>query len=162
MARAPRDGFGMRARPVAMATIFAVGALLTPAAQAGLGESVESVARDHAALHGAALSVTPMLDYDLHESTMADGTRLRQYATRAGTVFAVAWSGPALPDLKLVLGRSYDAYVAAASARRGSHHVLTIATPELVVDITKHLRGFTGHAHLPALLPAGTTAQELR
>jgi Protein of unknown function (DUF2844) len=162
MARTLRRGFAMRARLIALATIAAAGALLTPAAQAGLGKPVESVQRDHAALHGVALAVTPMQNYDLHESTIADGTRLRQYATRAGTVFAVAWSGPALPDLKLVLGESYDAYVAAASNHRGSHHVFTIATPELVLGITKHLRGFTGHAHLPALLPAGTTAQELR
>jgi hypothetical protein len=162
METTPRDGSAARARQGALAIVVAVGALLAPAARAGLGEAVDSVQRDHAALHGAALSVTPMLNYDLHETTTVDGTHLRQYATRAGTVFAVAWSGPALPDLKLVLGKNYDAYVAAASAHRGSHHVLNIATPELVLNITKHSRGFTGHAHLPALLPAGTTAQELR
>ena len=162
MAKTPRGGFAARARQGALAIVVAVGALLAPSAQAGLGEPVDSVQRDHAALHGAALSVTPMLNYDLHETTTVDGGRLRQYATRAGTVFAVTWSGPALPDLKLVLGKSYDTYFAAASAHSGGHHVLNIEAPELVLNITKHSRGFTAHAHLPALLPAGTAAQELR
>jgi hypothetical protein len=162
MARIPCNGFAARARRLALAIVVAGGAPLAPTAQAGLGEPVDSVERDHAAVHGSALSVTPMLNYDLHETTTVDGARLRQYATRAGTVFAVAWSGPALPNLKLVLGKSYDAYVAAASAHRGSHHVLNIVTPDLVLNITKHARGFTGNAYQPALLPAGTTAQELR
>ncbi len=162
MAKILRDGSASRTRQHALALVVAWGALLAPAAYAGLGEPVESVQRDHAALRGTTLSVTPMVSYDLHETTTVDGIRLRQYASRTGTVFAVAWSGPALPDLKLVLGKSYDAYVAAASAHRGSHHVMNIATPELVLNITKHSRGFTGHAHLPALLPAGTTADELR
>lgn len=162
MAKATRDGSASRARRGAFVVVIALGALLAPPARAGLGESVDSVQRDHAALRGATLSVTPMVRYDLHETTTVDGIRLRQYVSRAGTVFAVAWSGPALPDLKLVLGKNYDAYVAAASAHRGSHHVMNIATPELVLNVTKHSRGFTGHAHLPALLPAGTTADEFR
>lgn len=162
MAMIPRDGWASRARLGALAVVVAVAALLAPVARAGLGEPVDSVQRDHTALRGATLSVTPMLSYDLHETTTVDGIRLRQYVSRTGTVFAVAWSGPALPDLKLVLGKNYDAYVAAATAHRGSHHVMNVATPELVLNVTKHSRGFTGHAHLPALLPAGTTAQELR
>jgi len=162
MASTLKGGRATGARSDALAVVVTIGTLLSPAAHAGLGEPVDTVQRDHAALHGATLAVTPMLSYDLHETTTIDGLRLRQYASRAGTVFAVAWSGPALPDLKLVLGKNYDAYVAAAGTHRGSHHVLTIATPELVLNITKHSRGFTGHAHLPALLPAGTAAADLR
>ena len=161
MAMAPRDR-ALPARQPAPVLLVLLGALLAPPVHAGLGEPVESVQRDHAALRGARLAVTPMAAYDLHETTTADGIRVRQYASHAGTVFAVAWSGPALPDLKVVLGKSYDDYVAAASGHRGSHHVLNVTTPGLVLNITQHQRGFTGAAHLPALLPAGASVQELR
>jgi hypothetical protein len=162
MAKTIRDEIASRAKHGALAVVATLGALLAPAAQAGLGEPVDSVQRDHAALRGTTLAVTPMRSYEVHETTTVDGIRLRQYVSRTGTVFAVAWSGPALPDLKLVLGSQYDAYLAAATAHHGSHHVMNIATPELALNIAKHSRGFTGHAHLPALLPVDTSAQELR
>jgi hypothetical protein len=154
-------GPGAAARILAPALLlFGLG--LSPIADAGLGEAVESVQRDHAALRGAALAVTPTQAYDLHEITTAEGTRVREYVSRGGTVFAVTWSGPSLPSLKVVLGPHYEEYVAAATGHRGSHHVLSIATPALVLYIRKLPRGYTGSAHVPALLPPGTAAQDIR
>jgi hypothetical protein len=137
-------------------------ALLPGAALAGLGQPIESVERDRQALHGSPLAVTPMRDYDLHETMSPEGTHLRQFVRHDGTVFAVAWAGPVLPDLKLVLGSAYAEYVAAAEAHRGSHHVLSVTTPTATITVVRHPRGFTGQAHLPALVPDGTTIGELR
>ena len=136
--------------------------LLAPAAQAGLGEGVAAVARDHAALRGRTLTVTPMQAYDRHESTTAAGIRIHEYVSRAGTVFAVTFDGPSIPDLKVLLGTQYGAYVVATSSRRVNHKVLSIHTPDLVMQVVKLPRGFSGEAHVPGLVPAGVNRSELR
>jgi len=135
---------------------------LAPAAQAGLGEGVESVARDHAALRAHAMSIAPMQAYDVHEMTTAGDGRVREYLTRSGTVFAVTFSGPSMPDLRAVLGSHYGEYAAAANTRRTNHKVFAISAPGLVMQIIKLPRGISGSAHVPALLPAGVTARDLR
>ena len=142
--------------------VLALGLGAVPAARAGLGGAADSVAHDHAELRGQALVVTPMQDYDLHEITTADGTRVREYVSRGGTVFGVTFTGPSLPDLKVVLGSHYDEYTAAAASHAGSHHVVVVDTPGLVLSVIKRPRGFAGYAHLPALLPPGTSARDLR
>ena len=161
MARNPRNAAAAAARMCA-AVIAGWGVLFGSVAHAGLGEPVESVARDHAAVHGTALVVTPRQAYDVQETTTEAGLQLRQYVSHGGTVFAVAWSGRTLPDLKMVLGKHYDEYYAAASAHQGNHHVLSVATPNVVISITKVQRGFTGVAYVPALVPTGTSVKELR
>ena len=136
--------------------------LLAPAAWAGLGEGAATIPRDHAALRGHELQVTPMQAYDRHELTTASGTTVHEFASRSGTVFAVSFNGPSLPDLKIMLGSHYDEYVAAARTRTGNHHVFTIDSPGLVMHIVKMPRGIKGLAHVPALLPSGVAARDLR
>ena len=135
---------------------------MSGAAHAGLGEPRESVARDHAALQGSTLTVTSAAAYEVHETVISDGTRVRQFVAPAGTVFAVAWSGRSLPNLQVLLAQHYPEFVAAAAAHRGSHHVLEISTPGLVLNVTKLPRASSGYAHVPALLPANASVQELR
>lgn len=132
------------------------------ACRAGLGDPAASVEHDRATLRGTALTVTSTAHYERHEITTERGGRVREYVSQTGTVFAVAWSGPVAPDLKAVLGSNYDAYVAAATNHRGSHHVFSMAGDNLVLTITRPPRGFRGMAHLPALLPAGTDPRSLR
>ena len=141
---------------------FAAAFALAPEANAGLGEGVDSVARDHAMLRAHAATLVPMQSYDVHEMTTPDGGRVREYLSRGGTVFAVTFSGRAMPDLGALLGSHYPDYVAATSARRTNHKVLAINEPGLVMEVVKLPRGITGSAHVPALLPAGVSARELR
>jgi hypothetical protein len=162
MAKNPIDRRGRAARRLALLAPVVLGVLASSTAWAGLGETADSIARDHLALRGTTLAVTPAVDYDIHETTTADGARIRQYVSREGTVFAVAWSGRGQPDLKVVLAGQYDKYLAAATAHRGNHHVFTVSTPQLVISIVRAPRGFQGAAHLPALVPAGVSASELR
>jgi hypothetical protein len=157
--RSPAGGRGALALAIA---VLGFGVGLAPTAHAALGGPVESVQQDHAALRGTALSVTPTQAYDLHEITTTEGTRVREYVSRAGSVFAVTWSGPTLPSLNVILGQHYDEYAAAVAGHRGSHHVFTMTTAGLVLHIQKLPRGFVGSAHVPALLPPGTSAQDIR
>jgi hypothetical protein len=143
-----------------LAWIAAAAALATTPAFAGLGESVTTIARDHAALRGASLKVTPKAAFDLHEITTAEGSRVREYVSKSGTVFAVAWSG-LMPDLHVLLAGHYAEYQAATEARHANRRVLSIATPGLSLNIMKLPRGFAGSAQVPSLMPAGTSAQDL-
>jgi hypothetical protein len=146
------------------ACIFGLfGALLLQApAAAHLGGDADSVSADRDALR-AELRTTPMQQYDLHEITTASGTRVHEYATRQGTVFAVTWQGPVPPDLRQLFGNYYDQYQSAVAKqpRPGMHRQLTIGGGDLVVQSSGHLRAFSGKAYVPSLVPAGVSAADL-
>jgi hypothetical protein len=148
---------------VAWAGLMAAGLLLhAPAAHAALGATREDLLRDAAALQTTRVTITPRERYDVHEMISGDGTTVRAYVEPGGRVFAVTWAGRVQPDLRVVLGPSYARFVQAARAPHPSHHVLTVTTPDLVLSVVKLPRGFTGRAHLPALVPAGTAVDSLR
>src|SRR6266404_4959498 len=131
------------------------------AAYAALGESSVSIARDRAALRSS-LNTVSMKGYVVHELTTESGATVREYVTSAGTVFALTWNGTQVPDLKLLLSTYYDRYITAAQAHRTGHHVLSIATPELVMTVVKFQRKSSGQVYVPSLMPSGVTRQELR
>jgi hypothetical protein len=140
------------------------GALLLQApAAAHLGGDADSVGVDRDALR-AQLRSTPMQLYNLHEITTSSGTRVHEYATRQGTVFALTWQGPLPPDLRQLFGPYYERYQSAAAAqvRPGMHRQLNIAQSDLVVQSTGHLRSFRGSAYLPSLVPAGVSVADLQ
>lgn len=132
-------------------------------ASAGLGDDAASVLSDTYALQGT-LHITLLLQYDLHEITTDSGMRIREFVNRSGTVFAVTWSGPVMPDLQQLLGANFAAYVnaVAASQQTGLRRSLRIATSDLVVESAGHMRAYQGRAYLPALVPSGTNVSELR
>jgi hypothetical protein len=106
--------------------------------------------------------VTTTPAYEVHETRTADGTRLREFVNPAGRVFAVTWSGRFQPDREQLLASHYSEYLAAARHQRGNHHVVAVSTPGLVLTIVQLPRGFSGSAHVPALVPAGVKPGELR
>ncbi len=162
MLRNPLEDRVGHARRCALVAAGALCLLVSTAVHAGLGELVDSIGRDHLALGGKTLTVTPAVAYDIHETTTADGARIRQYVSRSGTVFAVAWSARTQPDLSILLAKQHDAYISATNAHHGNRHVFTVSTPELVISVLRVPRGFEGAAHVPALVPAGTSTSELR
>jgi hypothetical protein len=151
-----------RAATLLGATLLAAFLVVGPPAHAALGESRASIQEDHAALGGTALVVTRTDGYEVHETTTADGGRVRQYVGAQGTVFAVSWSARFQPNLKQLLGSYYDEYLSASRAHRGGHHLLSISTPRLVLGVVQRPRGFAGQAHVPDLLPAGVAPDALR
>jgi len=136
-------------------------ALLSAGARAELGGGRASVEHDAVAFQGSRL-VEARGAYERHEIVRADGSRLREYVSPQGQVFAVAWDGATTPDLKGLLGSHYAEYVAALSAQRPSHHVVNVATPGLVASVTRFQHNGTGRVHLPAQVPAGVASEDLR
>jgi hypothetical protein len=126
---------------------------LSFAAHATLGQNVSTVDSDQMRLHAVARTATAQSAYSVHVMTLPSGTEVREYVARNGVVFGVAWEGPTLPDLKSMLGASFDAYVAANASRRGTP--LAVSNDGLVVFSGGHLRAFSGHAYLPQAVPAG-------
>jgi len=117
---------------------------------------------DREALNGSPNTVTSTSAYEVHETRTPDGTRLREFVNAGGRVFAVTWSGRFQPDLEQLLASHYPEYLAAAGHRRGSHHVVSVSTPGLVLSIVQLPRGFSGAAHVPSLVPPGVNPEELR
>ena len=152
-----------RIKWVSMLAAFGLASWCVAPARAALGGDAASVASDADALHGVIHS-TPLQQYDIHEITSDNGMRLREFQDRSGVVFAVVWSGPAMPDLQKLLGASYQTYTTAVAAANhpGLKRPVRIATSDLVVESDGHMRAFSGRAYLPALIPVGMSAAEIR
>ena len=99
------------------------------------------------------MKVARVQRYAVHEIAAPSGTVVREFVSPAGKVFAVAWSGPTLPDLKQVLGPYFDTYVAALQQRKARGPV-SVVLPGLVVQSSGHMRAFVGKAYLPDGMPA--------
>jgi hypothetical protein len=106
-------------------------------------------------------SVMATDQYVIHEIVLPSGTTVREYVS-AGRVCAVAWRGPWLPDMRILLGSYFDQYRKAFRHKRSSHQPFVVDEPGLVVHAGGHMRGFFGEAHVPALLPNGARIEELR
>lgn len=150
-----------RVRPGALAASLALATIAPVTSRAALGGDVASVMRDHESLH-ASHTVTPTVNYDLHEGLSTDGVQLREYVDRSGKVFAVGWQGPRSPDVGRLLGSFAERYYEAARLHRGSHHVLAVDQGDLVVAVVRLPRGWRGRAYLPAAIPAGVDLATLR
>lgn len=136
-------------------------ALLPQIADAGLGAPETAVAADAAQLNGSVKS-TERGNYRVHEIQMASGTVLREFAVTGGAVFAVAWSGPRVPDLRQALGAYFDAYVTAAQGKRLGRTHMEIRQSDWVMQASGHMRAFQGRAYLTQSLPAGISLDEIR
>ena len=138
-----------------------LGAAFIPCvATAALGEVEASVQADLAELHGS-IKVAAHANYRVHEIQLPSGTLVREFAGLDGTVFAVAWNGPTVPNLRQTLGRYFDDYLTAAQSNRMGHHQLQINQSDLVVHASGHMRAFSGVAYLPPALPSGVSIGEL-
>ncbi|MGC1524329.1 MAG: DUF2844 domain-containing protein [Steroidobacteraceae bacterium] len=136
-------------------------AALTPCiAAAALGEPEASVQTDASHLRGSN-NVTEHVGFRVHEIQLPSGTAVREFVGADGQVFAVAWRGPAPPNLRQMLGRFFEPFVAAAGARRTDPGHLQVRTADLVVQSGGHMRAFAGRAYLPQSVPNGVDLGEL-
>jgi len=141
-------------------------AALAPSAvvSASLGENASSVDRDRVQMQGALMRIVRSDTHVVHEIRAASGTTVREYLTSTGTVFAVAWQGPWLPDMRQLLGSHFDQYQRAlrdTRTRRG-RGAATIDEPDIVVQTSGHQRSFSGRVYLPALVPPGLQPASIR
>jgi hypothetical protein len=125
---------------------------------------VTSVEDDRVQLQGS-LAVVATPSHTLHEIQLPTGTVVREFVDAGGTVFAVAWHGPFVPNLRQLLGSYFPALAEAAQARRPrgpGHRGLLLQTPEFVVEAGGHMRALFGRAYIPELVPAGMDRSQLR
>jgi hypothetical protein len=110
----------------------------------------------------AEVRTSPGSLYTVHEMHTPQGTTVREYLSPGGAVFAVAWQGPFMPDLRQLLGVHYDHYVNAPRLPGSSRSSAHIADEDLVVHSHGHARSFAGVAFVTSLLPFGVSVDELR
>lgn len=130
---------------------------------ATLGEDVSTVHADQARIH-AVETVKQKSAYTIHELQSPTGMAVREYVSPAGKVFAVAWHGPSMPDLKQLLGSHFEEYQQALQAQdqRARRGPIFVQLPDVVVQLGGHMRDFVGRAYLPDQLPSGVRAEEIR
>jgi hypothetical protein len=145
------------ARAAAVAALFIVSRI----ALAALGGDEASIQADRIHLKGA-VSVRQTQHFAMHEIVQPSGTSVQQYVSPAGKVFAVAWQGPVMPDLRQVLGSYFDHYIAAAKAKRVKRTPVVIRESSLVVLSGGHPRAFSGRAYVPDLVPRDVDAEALQ
>lgn len=128
---------------------------------ASLGEPETSIQGDVAKFQGV-VNTSEHLIYRVHEIDLPSGTVLREFVAQGGAVFAVAWRGPVIPNLRQALGKYFDNYLAAAKVSPVNHRRLDINQLDLVVHVSGHMRSFSGIAYLPQSVPSGVSVGELR
>jgi len=146
--------------------VWMVAAALWPVtASAALGGTVASVEADRVHVKGSLTRMVRTDRYELHEIRSAIGTTIREYVSPSGTVFAVAWEGPWMPDMTQVLGAHFAHYQQAMAARarkRRSRGMVAIDDGDLVVQMSGHPRSFSGRAYVPSLVPQGVETGAIR
>ena len=134
-------------------------------ASATLGGDSASVDADRVKMQGALLRTARSDDYTLHEVQSSTGTTVREYISSSGTVFAVVWQGPWLPDLKQILGPYFDQYQRARQAAPGmrrSRGSIVVELPDVVIQMSGRPRAFSGRAYVPRLMPARVQLDAIR
>jgi Protein of unknown function (DUF2844) len=136
-------------------------AMLIPGiASATLGEAEVTVQADVAKLQSS-LKVSNLATYRVHELTLPSGTVLREYVGLDGNIFAVAWRGPTVPNLRQTMGKYFDVYVAAPKPAHRDHSHVQVKQGDLVVQAGGHMLAFAGRAYLASAIPAGVNLGDL-
>ncbi len=144
-----------------MSGALVTGALWCSVAGATLGEPETSISAE-TQLNRASLKDSDYGSYRVHEMQLPSGTVLREYAGLDGKVFAVAWNGPFVPNLRQTLGGYFAEFAAQAGDAHGTRKHLEVHQPDLVVESAGHMRAHHGLAYLPQSLPSGVTPGDLR
>lgn len=114
----------------------------------------------------AASSVPAATSYTVRETTLGNGTVVREYLAADGSVFGLAWRGPQMPDLNDLLGSYFPQYVAGVkavrAARGGGHGPVAVDQGSLVVRSGGHMGAFNGQAWLPPALPVGVSGSDIQ
>lgn len=135
-----------------------IGAAGQGAASSVMRQATQASAASSASATGGAAA------YTVRQTTLANGTVVREYLSQAGTVFGVAWNGPQPPDLSALLGSYFPQYVAGVEANRakGMRGFGAVDNSGLVVHSGGHMGAFSGQAWLPQALPAGVSTSDIQ
>ena len=155
----------IKCRLVAAGTAFVFSLILVPVfSWASLGGDTASIQADQLHMQGSRTTKAAE-SYTVHEIQAPTGTVVKEYLSPEGKVFAVAWNGPRMPDLRQVLGSYFEPYRAAVQLRSGARMVrrpVAINQPGLVVEIGGHIGAFSGRAYVPEMLPSSVRPEDLQ
>jgi hypothetical protein len=133
-------------------------------AWAALGGDKVSILADQGQMQGERKQIT-VDAYAVQEIHADNGTVVREYQGADGNVFAVAWHGPFMPDMRQILGNYFTQYAQAREAQkgmRGGRHPIMINQPGLVVQIGGHPGWFIGKAYIPGKVPEGLKVEDIQ
>ena len=143
------------------AVAFALAVHHSPKASAALGDDASAIVAEQARL-GATLRMFQRAKYSVHELALPTGTKVRQFVGEAGKVFAVSWSGGWRPNLRDIMGKHYDRFIAGTRGRRVARGVARIELPGMVVVMGGPQRACFGKVTLTDMLPAGLAPEDIR
>ncbi len=149
-----------------------IGALLATSAGAALavlgqgpGGDLPTSSVTPALVHRlAAAPLAQAQAYTTQAFTYENGTRVVEYISSTGQVFALSWRGPVLPDLSVMLGDYFKTFQTQTQqmrlqGRRGS--AVNIERDGLVISSHGRMRNFSGFAYAPALIPPGVNIKDV-
>jgi Protein of unknown function (DUF2844) len=137
-------------------------AVLSPGiACATLGEPEITVQTDVVKLSASIKSSEDRAAYRVHEIQLPTGTVLREFVAPGGNVFAVAWQGPAKPNLRQALGKYFDSMTSAPKTKFSDRKHVRIQQGDLIVEGSGHMRALSGRAYLASAVPTGVNLGDL-
>ena len=131
------------------------------AARAALGAGSDSVESDRVVMKGLTRPI-PAGALQRQELQLPSGTVVTEYLNSQGTVYAVTWHGPSLPNLQKILGSYFVNYQSAAQQPVVRHRLVRVNSPDLVIESSGKMRAFVGRAWVPALLPSGVSPADIQ
>ncbi len=156
----------IRSRAALVAAVALLALAFASTAFASLGGDASTVENDGARMKATKRVTTQSSKYTVQEIQTDAGTTVKEFVSPQGTVFAVSWEGPVMPNLQQLFGSYYDQYrQALVEQRQGPvrrRGPIFVQQPGLVVQSGGHMRYSMGRAYIPDLLPAGVQPQELR
>ena len=132
-------------------------------AAAELGGKAPNIQLDRAQL-GAQLQTTPHTGRTTYAMTLPNGGSVKEFANPSGAVFAVTWSGPGKPDLRMLLGNHFKSLQAASAVRNPRFRRVPphVDQSDLVIQTGGHMGYFWGVAYVPSLAPTGFSVADLK
>ena len=137
---------------------LALATLLLPCvSHAELGGNAASILSEQKEF-SSQLSNSQQSGITVYTQTLPSGIIIQEYLSNDGTIFAVTWTGAALPNLQALLGNYFKDYLAAIKQSRG---VISSNSDSLVIQSAGMMGAFQGFALLPKQAPTNFTVKNL-
>ena len=142
-----------------------------PSAIAALGDDVSAVEKDRVRIAAKTAAPISLEKFTVH-TISNDGLIIREYISKAGKIFAVAWDGNTSPDLEPLLGKYFTEFkVQNKSMNKNSSSAIkmksrtarsAVVGNNVIVEKSGHMRNMHGKAYLPQFIPAGVSINEIQ